>query len=383
MKDCNCTRKVLFVATVVRTHIMQFHIPYLKIFKDEGWETAVAARNDYEDFHECSIPYCDRYYDIPVERNPLKLNNIRAYLQLKRIIEDGDYDIIHCHTPVGAAITRLAAAKARKNGSRVFYTAHGFHFFNGAPGKNWLVFYPIERALAHKTDVLITINKEDYQRAKRFKAGSIKYIPGVGIDTERFKPDRSKRNIIRKELEIPEDNLVLLTVGELIPRKNYGLIMDALKRLNDEKKLSKVKYLICGSGYLEKELQDISIRFGLSDNISFLGYRNDIDRIYQAADIFIFMSLQEGLPVALIEAMASGLPVVCSLIRGNADLVDNGVNGCIIQNDAVLLANKLYELLSCEVLREKYRKAAQESVYQYDLKKVTQDYRQLYGFKER
>ena len=170
--------KVLFVSTVVKTHIMEFHIPYLKMLKDMGWETAVASRNDYKDPKDCVIPYCDTYYDVPFERNPFKLENIKAYKQLKKIIDEGRYGIIHCHTPVGAMLTRLAATDARKKGSKVIYTAHGFHFYKGAPVINWLAYYPIEKALARKTDVLITINKEDYERAKsKLKAGRVEYVP--------------------------------------------------------------------------------------------------------------------------------------------------------------------------------------------------------------
>lgn len=160
-------KKILFVATVVKTHIMQFHIPYLKMLQQMGWETAVAARNDYENPEDCRIPHCDHYEDIPFERMPWKLGNIRAYRMLKELIRRENYDVIHCHTPVGAMIARLAAADARKKGTKVVYTAHGFHFFNGAPRINWLLFYPAEWLLAPLTDVLITINQEDYLRAKK------------------------------------------------------------------------------------------------------------------------------------------------------------------------------------------------------------------------
>lgn len=160
-------KKVLFVATVVKTHMMQFHLPYLKMFQEMGWETAVASKNDYENPEDCRIPYCDTYYDVPFERLPWKRKNILAYRMLKRIIDEGEYDIVHCHTPVGALIARLAARKARKKGTKVIYTAHGFHFFSGAPLQNWLLFYPPEWLLAPLTDVLITINQEDYLRAKK------------------------------------------------------------------------------------------------------------------------------------------------------------------------------------------------------------------------
>ena len=156
------SKRVLIIATVVKTHIMQFHIPTLKLFKEMGWETAVAARNDYQNPEDCQIPYCDQFYDIPFERIPFKPKNIECYKRLKDIIDQGDFQIIHCHTPVGGALGRLAAQKAREEGTRVLYTAHGFHFYRGAPLLNWLLYYPVEKYCSRLTDAILTINQEDF-----------------------------------------------------------------------------------------------------------------------------------------------------------------------------------------------------------------------------
>ena len=137
-------KKVLFVATVVKLHIMVFHIPYLEWFKKNGYEVHVAARNDYDNKDECIIPFCDRFHDLPFERSPIRKNNLQVYKDLKNIIDTEQYEIIHCHTPMGGAIGRLAARSARKKGTKVIYTAHGFHFFKGAPLVNWLAYYPAE-----------------------------------------------------------------------------------------------------------------------------------------------------------------------------------------------------------------------------------------------
>ena len=153
-------KKVLFAATV-DSHIKQFHLPYLKWFKEHGYEVHVATNGKEV------IPYCDVKHQISFERSPLKFNNIKAIGQLKKIIEKEQFEIIHCHTPMGSVVTRLAALKARKNGTRVIYTAHGFHFFKGAPIQNWLIYYPIEKLMARYTDCLITINEEDYEFAKK------------------------------------------------------------------------------------------------------------------------------------------------------------------------------------------------------------------------
>ena len=370
--------KVLFTATVVKTHIMQFHIPYLKMFQEMGWETAVAARNDYENPADCVIPYCDVYYDIKFERNPLNPKNLEAYQELKRILDEGEYDLVHCHTPVGGMLTRLAAGSARKKGSKIFYTAHGFHFYQGAPLLNWLVYYPLERWMARKTDVLITINQEDYQRAKHFPAKQVVYIPGVGVDLQRFAPDRAARLAKRKELGLGEEEFALLSGGELIPRKNHALVLEALARLRQEGKLEKIRYLICGRGKIEAELRQKAEALGVADRVAFLGYRKDVPQLCNACDLFVFMSLQEGLPVALMEAMACGLPVVCSRIRGNTDLVESGVNGEILDSTPEALAESIQRLRLDPVRRERYAASAGRTVQAYDLQNVQEQMKKVY-----
>lgn len=372
-------KKVLFAATVVKTHIMEFHIPYLKMFKEAGWETAVASRNDYAKPEECVIPYCDRYYDVPFVRNPFHPTNIAALRQLTRIIDEGEYDIIHCHTPVGAMLTRIAARKARKKGTKVLYTVHGLHFYTGAPAINWLLYYPEERALARMTDILITINKEDYERAKHFKAGRVAYVPGVGIDLNRFNAGSgTDRAAKRKEIGIGEEEFVLLSVGELIPRKNHRVVLEALKILKDRGEADGIRYVICGSGKLEEELKAAAREAGLEETVKFLGYRTDVNEIYRCCDLFVFMSKQEGLPVALMEAMATGLPAVCTGIRGNTDLIDNKKSGEIIEDSAEALAGAITELLGKPETLASYAEEAGKKIRQFGLGPVEEKMRAIY-----
>lgn len=314
-------KKVLYVATVVKTHIMEFHIPYLKMFKEKGWETSVAAKNDYENLNDCSIPYCDHYYDIPFERFPIKRKNIQAYKLLKKIIEEEHFDIIHCHTPVGAMLARLAAKDVRNNGTKVIYTAHGFHFYTGAPLINWILYYPVERWLAHYTDVLITINKEDYERAKKFKVRQVEYIPGVGIDVEKFYPNPCDRDKKRQELGINSDDIVLLSVGELNENKNHRLIIELLPYLKNN-----IFYVICGKGPLMEEYINLANKLGIQKRLKLMGYVNDTPNYYRIADLFVFPSKREGLPVSIMEAMASGLPIIATDIRGSRDLLGDSSN---------------------------------------------------------
>ena len=367
------SKRVLLVATVVKKHIMQFHIPYLRMFKEMGYETVVAAKNDYENPNDCCIPYCDHFFDIPFQREPFHCDNIQCYKKLKTIIDEGDFSIIHCHTPVGGVIGRLAARKVRKNGARIMYTAHGFHFYKGAPIKNWLLFYPIEKLCSRLTDVLITINKEDYALAqKKMKAKCVKYVPGVGVDIKKFGKSTIDRANKRKELGIQEDSTVVLSVGELIVRKNHETSIQAIADMD-------VCYLIVGEGDLRQHLQSSIDRLACNDKIKLLGYRNDVADLYKVADIFVFPSYQEGLPVAVMEAMASGLPCVASKIRGNTDLLETTEGGFLCDpQDVSKFAEKLNILVSDTELREKMGRNNLTAIQKFSIETVLYEMRKIY-----
>ena len=372
-------KKVLFVATVVKTHMMQFHIPYLKMFQEMGWETAVASKNDYENPEDCQIPYCDTYYDIPFTRLPWKRSNIRAYRMLKKIIDEGNYDIIHCHTPVGAMIARLAALAARKKGTKVIYTAHGFHFFKGAPLLNWLLFYPAEWLLAPVTDVLITINKEDYARArKQLRAKRIEYVPGVGIQTEKFRERSIDRKAKRASLGYGDADFLLLTVAEMTPNKNHITILKALSLLKEKGALEPIHYLICGRGEMWESLEQSAKEMGIEDHVNFLGYRTDAPELYQASDLFLFVTLREGLSVALMEAMSSGMPIVCAKIRGNTDLIEDGISGIFSENDPEVIAQHILTLYRDPETRKALGQAASEKALLFDEKNVLRQVKDIY-----
>lgn len=373
-------KKVLFCATVVKTHIMEFHIPFLKLFQELGWHTAVAARNDYEDPRECVIPYCDDYFDIPFERNPLKPGNFRAYRMLKKVIDEGDYDIIHCHTPVGALLARLAAVGARKRGTRVIYTAHGFHFFRGAPLKNWLVYFPPEWICSVLTDVLITINKEDYAFArKHMHPKRLEYVPGVGVDTSRFGSFGEYRQAMREELGIQDDEFFLLSVGELTPNKNHESVIRAMKELED----LPIRYVLAGRGERMEAAKALVQELGLTDRVQLLGYRNDVPKLYAAADAFVFPSFREGLSVALMEAMSAGLPCIVTPIRGNMDLIENNVQGIYAGFTPAELAKGIRIIYENQELRNQLGQAAKEKVKLFDHANVQALMKKIYFGNER
>ena len=271
----------------------------------------------------------------------------KAYKQLKSEVESNKYEIVHTQSPIGGVICRLACRKARKlYGTKVIYAAHGFHFFKGAPLKNWLVFYNVEKWCSRFTDLLITINKEDYKRAKKFKAKKAVYVPGAGVDTHKFVASVGGRERVRQELGISDDTTVLLSVGELIPRKNHIEVLEALQQMKQSEDISKIKYLIAGRGKIQAELESKIKELGLTDNVKMLGFRSDVADVFAASDIYVFPSHQEGLPVALMEAMSVGLPVVCSEIRGNTDLIEDGVGGYLFDSkDSGTLVSAINHML--------------------------------------
>lgn len=287
-----------------------------------------------------------KVHEMPFSRSPFSKNNLIAYKMLKQLVETEHYDIVHTHTPNASMIARLACRKVRKQGTRVFYTAHGFHFFKGAPLKNWLMYYPIEKICARFTDVLITINKEDYALAqKKMPAKMVCYVPGVGIDLSKIQNIECDRNEVRKSMGVPEDCVLLLSIGELNVNKNHQVVVKALAKLNNKN----VHYAVAGLGDQKGNLLNLAKELGVENQFHLLGYRTDALKLYRAADIFVFPSFREGLSVSMMEAMASGCPIVCSKIRGNVDLVENGKGGYFFETtDDIILAALLKEITENE-----------------------------------
>lgn len=345
-------KRMLMVASVP-SMIGQFNMNNIQILQGLGYQVDVACN-----FYDRSAWNEDRVqnfikelknekiktYQIDFSRNSKNiLQHIKSYRQLNLLVRKRRYEFIHCHTPIAGAIARIVA---NKNSVKIIYTAHGFHFFKGAPLQNWILYYPIERFLAKYTDILITINKEDYNRAKNFKARKVEYVPGVGIDIGKFKDCQVDSARKRKELGIPKEAKVLLSVGELNKNKNHIAVINALAGL----KRQDVYYVICGKGVEENHLKEVVKQLGLTKQVIFAGFRGDIKEIYHISDIFIFPSKREGLSVALMEAMASGIPCIASNIRGNIDLIGKRENRLFdpVNTDEILKLIKGFLAISDE-----------------------------------
>jgi glycosyltransferase EpsD len=365
-------KKILFTATV-DSHILNFHIPYIKWFKEQGYEVHVASNGTK------NIPYVTKKFNIPFERDPFKFSNYKAYKELKYIIENNDYVLIHCHTPVGSVITRLAAKNVGKTGTKIIYTAHGFHFYKGAPIKNWLLYYPIEKYLSKHTDCIITINDEDYITAKKkLKCKLVQKVNGVGVDLEKFikQTDEIKKKL-RKKYNYNDTDFILFFAGELNFNKHQDLLIKSIKEIKNE--IPQIKLLLAGEGPLKNYYEKLSIKLGVKANIEFLGHRKDIENLLCISDIVVSSSRREGLPVNILEAMATGLPLVVTDCRGNRDLVINNVNGFVIKLDNVKdFANAIRILYELPDLRKKFGNESIKKVKKYSLNKVKIEYINIY-----
>lgn len=314
--------------------------------------------------------------DVAIPRKITDMKGIlAAYKKVKKLCDDNAYEIVHCHSPIGSVIARLGARGARKKyGTRVIYTAHGFHFFRRAPLLNWLLYFPVEWVCAHFTDTLITINREDYARAKKYMhAKKIEYIPGVGIDTEKLFSVEIDKSEKRKEMGLSEDEIAVLSVGELNDNKNHETILRAIGMLED-----KPTYVICGTGDKAETLSSLAKSLGV--RLLLLGYRTDVQEICRACDIFAFPSKREGLSVSLMEAMAAGLPCLVSSIRGNTDLIKDGEGGFLCDTmQAAAFSEKLKLLCLNEALRSSCGQENRKNAGKYDKKVISEKMQSIYN----
>jgi len=364
--------KILFVATVPE-HFEYFYVPYFEMLNAGGWEVYTACCGTG------TFPACEKNYQLSITRSPLKPANLKALFELKHIIGENDFDIIHCNTPVGGVLARIAAIQARKKGTRIIYTAHGFHFYRGAPLAGWLVFYPVEKVLSRLTDCLVTINAEDYETAvKKLKAKKTVFIQGVGYDDGKyFKPSGDDKRRLRLENGFCESDILLVYVAELNANKNQALLIRAMAIISA--KYPEARLLLVGPDSDNGQCRRLVRSLGLEDKVIFTGRRDDVERILPMCDVGVASSLREGLPVNIMEALACGLPVVASDNRGHRALVKNGENGFITgAHDTQAFADAVIKLLSDASLYHTFSEHAAASVGPNARSKIAADMKKLY-----
>ncbi|MGF7534283.1 glycosyltransferase family 4 protein [Bacillus mexicanus] len=351
------TKKILFCATV-DYHFKAFHLPYFIWFKRMGWEVHVAASG------QTNLPHVDEKFSIPIRRSPFHPHNLSVYRQLKEVIDANQYDIVHCHTPVGGVLARLAARQARRHGTKVLYTAHGFHFCSGAPMKNWLLYYPIEKWLSSYTDCLITINEEDYIRAKGLQRceENTRKIHGIGVNTERFRPvSLDEQHKLKEKHGFHEDDFILIYPAELNQNKNQKMLIEAAALLKD--KIPSLRLVFAGEGAMEQAYRTLADKLSASDNVRFYGFCGDIHELIQLADVSVASSIREGLGMNVLEGMAAEKPAIATDNRGHREIIRDGENGFLIKiGDSAAFADRIEQLYHqpelCRKLGQEGRKTA-------------------------
>ena len=318
-------KKVLFTASIP-VHFKAFHLPYLKWFQDNGYETHTISNGTLD------LPYIDKQWSVDIDRSPLSFKNYRAYKEIKNIIEKENFQLINCHTPVASILTRLAASSAREKGTKVLYTAHGFHFYKGAPKLYWALFYPLEIYFSKFADAIITLNTEDFKIIKEKGHREIDYykIPGIGVNAELFFPvELNIKKYLRVKNNFSNEKFILVYSAEFIARKNHLFIIEAIKAHRDS--FDNIHVIFAGRGVLEQKLKAKVQAYDLGKVVEFIGFRTDIDQIYKLADVGISSSKQEGLAINLIEEMMCGLPLIASNVRGQAELIEHHINGYLYE----------------------------------------------------
>lgn len=343
-------KKVLFIANVAKEHINKFHLPTIQHFKDLGWQADVICKAD------ATVPYCDKLYEAVWERTPFTFKTIKGIKQLKKILEEEHYDVVYCHTPVGGFIARMASVKARKNGTKVIYYAHGLHFYRGASLFGWS-FYPIEKFLSYRTDAMFLLNDEDYSIAKRKfnKHMQVFQFPGIGATLERLAISNksSVREKYRNDLNIADNDIVLIYIAELIPNKNQGYLLRMLQIL--EKKYPFVKLMLVGPDHTDGHFKKMAKELKVDNLVIFTGWRADIGELLCACDISVASSIREGFGINIVEAMYCGLPVVAVDNRGHRTIIHDGENGFLVSlKNCNEMADRVSQIIENPDLRNKF-----------------------------
>lgn len=366
-------KKILFISNITN-RITNFAIPSIIAGQQLGYDFHMAA--NFSGFTDDASKYNVMLHHIDLVRNPFSWENIMAYKQMIELLKKERYDVIHCNTPIGGLLGRLCGKKSKV--PKILYTAHGFHFYKGAPFINRTVFKWVEMWMAHYTDAIITINKEDYHAAQKFNlrnGGMVYYLPGVGVDTKSYQHDSADKHTLKNSLGLTDDDIVLIAMGDLIHRKNYNASIKAIAKAANPM----LHYFICGKGKKLEELKTLAKDLNIENQVHFLGFRTDIKELLHGADIFLFTSYQEGLPRSTMEAMASGLPCIVSKIRGNIDLIVDGKGGYLCDPEDINGFAKAINALAADgTARKAMGLKNLETIKQFDVEIIKSEMKKIY-----
>lgn len=314
---------VLYTASTF-SHIVSFHLPYLQRFHELGWRVEVACGGELRE-----IPGADAAAALPLAKRMTAPENFQAARQLRHMMEARRYDLVITHTSLAAFFTRWAAKGMGKNRPRIINVAHGYLFDDRTPAVKRLILTTAERITAPETDLLLTMNDWDTRWATAHKAGQrIMEIPGMGVELRRFDAASDARQRLRQQLGLSESDVALIYPAEFSGRKNQAMLLRAMPRLPEQ-----VRLLLPGRGALLEECRALARELGVEDRVVFPEFVHNIPDWLAASDIAVSASRSEGLPFNVMEAMACGLPVVASAVKGHTDLVVEGENGYLFPYD--------------------------------------------------
>lgn len=346
-------KKILYTANTYN-HLYLCHLPYLKWLNENNFIVHTATRNNKK------LPFINKIYSISVSRSPFRFGNLKAIWDLKKIIKKEKYDLIHTNTPMGAVVTRLAARSYRKKGKlKIIYTAHGFHFFKGCPIINYVLFYPIEKILSKCTDLIITMNMEDYEFAKKHFKTKIRYIPGIGFNKDKLGETLSleEKKCLKKQLGINCNDYIITYVAEISKRKRQKYLIKALSKMD----LKNITVLLIGDNNNGQMVTKLINKNNLEDKIKMIGFQDNINKYLEITDLVVSVSKQEGLPLNIMEAMYKEKPIIVSNCRGNRDLIINNKNGIVVSlNNQEELIKAILLLKNNNKLSDKLRKGSKD-----------------------
>lgn len=360
---------ILFLCTT-DSMIWNFLISHIKRLESKGHNVECVCSVTGTFFQEL-VARSIVMHEIPFQRSPYSVRNIFAYKALYKLVKERQYDIIFCHEPIGGVMGRIVGKYCNV---KVIYMAHGFHFYKGAPIINNILYYLVEKILSNWTDTLITINQEDYLASKKFYAKHNLLFKGIGVDINKF--SSFEAHYFEENYNLPINSIKLLSVGELIPRKNHGTMIDSMLFFKGQD----VYYFIAGEGELESELKRKVKDLGLENQVFFLGFCRNISELCNSCDYFIFPSVQEGLSKALMEAMACGKPIIASKIRGNVDLIQDGIGGFLVDTfNSEAYAKAVNKLIGNSELSDYMSKNNKETIKDFDIRRIEDNIVELFN----
>lgn len=366
-------KKILVISTTDNM-IWQFLIPHIKRLQERGNKVECACAKTGFWFDELINKYHFKLHEIPFERNPFKFKNFKAYNKLKKLQKENNFEVVYCQQPVGALMGRLIGKKFK---IPVIYTAHGFHFYKGCSIKNKILYKQAEKWLSKYTDVLITINNEDFEEAKKFKAKQVYKIDGIGFDNKKYDEVVESKSEIKKLLKLNSKDFVITTIAEFIKRKNYKTMLEAVAKLKND--IPNLKFLICGRGKMEEQIKNEIKKLNLENVAIILGYRKDINKILMVSNVFMLPSYHEGLTLSVIEAMTYGVPCVVSDVRGNRDLIVDNKGGFVLPaNDSKMFAESILKIYKDKKLSRKFGTFNKKQSNMYKIENILKELDDIY-----